>query len=108
MPDDDHDVIELVFSNGYRQREVLFYPESQTPQIDGGVVGHNVTQEEQKIIDAALAKFAKEELGIVERKSPRELATNWVNKNVVLAEHCDIKYSDLIDKLTLLLSENRE
>lgn len=34
-----------------------------------------------------------------------ELATKWINDNVVLAEHCDIEYSDLYLKLKTLLDE---
>ena len=32
-------------------------------------------------------------------------AKNWVHQNVVLAEHCGIEYSDLEDRLFLLLKE---
>ena len=38
-------------------------------------------------------------------KTARQKAGEWVNENVVLAEHCDIEYSDLIEKLELLLKE---
>lgn len=32
-----------------------------------------------------------------------QLAKNWVDRNVVLAEHCDIEYSDLYSSLEALL-----
>ncbi len=35
--------------------------------------------------------------------SNAQLAKNWVDRNVVLAEHCDIEYSDLYSSLEALL-----
>ena len=36
-------------------------------------------------------------------RTAREKAEEWVHKNVILAEHCDIEYSDVIEKLEDLL-----
>lgn len=32
-----------------------------------------------------------------------QIAKKWIDDNIVLAEHCDIEYSDLYKKLELLL-----
>ena len=38
-------------------------------------------------------------------RTVRKIAEEWVNKHVILSEHCDIEYVDLIDKLEVLLKE---
>jgi len=38
-------------------------------------------------------------------KTAKERADEWVRKNIVLSEYCNIEYSDVMDSLAILLKE---
>lgn len=106
IEDTDCGEIILRYSNGDISSETLFYPEGEVVQIDDGcVVGHTASRDEWDIIDAELKRYSKETLGVVEAVSIdfEKLASDWVSKNVVLAEHCDIEYQDVTASLIKLL-----
>ena len=69
IPINDSDIIEIGFSDGSKQREILFYPDGELPQLDSGVLNHSPDIAEFKIIDFELERFAREELGFEKSKS---------------------------------------
>jgi hypothetical protein len=103
--DDDDDEMVITFSDGYKQSETLFYPDGEGAQLDCGVTGHTTDKDEWDIITKELTRFSIEVLGITERKSYDKLASDWVSKNIVLSEHCEIEYQDVVKSLTNLLKD---
>lgn len=103
IPERDQDIVVIKYSDHTESEETLFYPENEIVQLDSGIVNHSPDKEEWEIIDAEFKRFSKEVLNIEERISFENIATDWIHKNIVLAEHCDIEYQDVVKSLTKLL-----